>query len=376
MASDKGPSTPKHDAVVLYSPGKVVPDHEAVVHRDIAMRIADLMDVPYDGYYDEARHAGKHCYFIPSDTILTPAQRDRLGIRGEQDIFGGYANHAFMPTKAISHGLVRENAGHPQGWSAEFSKQVADATLHGYTAFSFDDVHIGAQRLLAEGPLRLKPVHATAGRGQVLLRDEKGLDAALEGLDTTLLGECGVVLETHLENVTTYSVGQVRLPHLTASYIGTQRLTRDNRGEWVYGGSRLRFCRGNYDVLLGLPLGEGLRAAITMAQRYDAAADACYPGFFASRRNYDVAGGTDIRGRPAMGVLEQSWRIGGASRAEIAALEVLSADPSCHCLWAETLEIFNVDEVAPAHAVETYAGQDPELGPIRKYVMVEAYGNK
>jgi len=371
-----GSPAQKHDAVVLYSPHKAVPDHEAVIHRDIAMRIADLMDVPYDGFFDETRHAGKRCYFVPSDTLLTPAQRDRLGIHTEEDIFGGYANHAFMPTKAITHGLVGTHAGRPEGWSDDFNRRVAGATLAGYTAFSLTDLREAAGRLLPDGPLRLKPVHATAGRGQKFVTEDKELEAALEGLDPVMLGECGVVLEAHLENVTTYSVGQVRLPSIMASYIGTQRLTRDNRGELVYGGSRLQFCRGDYDALRGLPLSAPLRQAIDLAKRYDQAADACYPGFFASRRNYDVAGGIDTQGRAAMGVLEQSWRIGGASRAEIAALEVLRADPSCRCLWAETMEIFGDAETAPAHAVETYAGRDPELGLIRKYVMVEAYGNK
>ncbi|NLC35688.1 MAG: DUF3182 family protein, partial [Alcaligenaceae bacterium] len=136
------------------------------------------------------------------------------------------------------------------------------------------------------------------------------------------------------------------------------------------------FTRGGYAALHDLPLDDDCRQAVELARRYDAAADACYPAFFASRRNYDVAAGVDSKGCRRMGVLEQSWRIGGASRAEIAALEVFLADPHCQHLWAETREIFGPHTLVPAHAIETYAGEDPDLGLIRKYVLVEAYGNQ
>lgn len=371
-----GSSARTHDVVVLYPARPQVPEHEAVVHRDIALRLADLMDIPFDGVYDESRHTGR-CYFVPSDTLISPPLKARLGLHDEMDLFGGYADHAFMPTKAITHGVVGPRARRPEGWSDEFSDRVAGATLPGYTAFSGDDARLAAASLLAaEGVCRLKPVDATAGRGQKVITRMEELEEALASLEPDRLARCGVVLEAQMEEVSTYSVGQVRVPGLTASYIGTQRLTLDNHGHEVYGGSRLQFARGGYEALQGLALGDECRRAVELARQYDEAADQCYPGFFASRRNYDVASGSDARGGRHMGVLEQSWRLGGASRAEIAALEVLAADPDCSGLWAETLEIFGDRERAPSHAVETFAGVDPELGLIRKYVMVEAHGNQ
>lgn len=370
-------AVPAHDAVVLYPSRESVPDHEAVVHRDIAMRIADLMDVPFDGVFDATRHLGKRCYFVPSDTVVGAQLKTQLGLDGEMDLFGGYAAHAFIPTKAITHGLVSADSQRPDGWSTAFNERISDATLPGYTAFSSADLRAAAERLLDEsGAIRLKPVLATAGRGQIRISHASELDAALAGQDPRALAQHGCVLEAHLDDVVTYSVGQVRLPGLTASYIGTQRLTRDNAGETVYGGSRLQFSRGGYDSLQALVLDDDRRRAVELASRYDGAADACYPDFFASRRNYDVAAGSDGQGRWRVGVLEQSWRIGGASRAEVAALEVFAADPDCRCVWAETLELFGEDAPAPPNAIETFAGIDPDLGPIRKYVMVEAYGNQ
>jgi hypothetical protein len=110
--------------------------------------------------------------------------------------------------------------------------------------------------------------------------------------------------------VTTYSVGQVRVDDLVATYCGTQSLTRNNHGDSVYGGSTLLVARGDFDALLTLDLAPFARRAIAQARVYDEAALRCFPGLFASRRNYDVANGIDAHGRQCSGVLEQSWRVG------------------------------------------------------------------
>lgn len=364
----------KHDVVVLHQ-ARRVPAHEHAVHEDIGRRIADMMDVPYDGVHDPDRHAGLICYYIPATTVIGTEAKMALGLRGEFDLFGGYAEHAFVPTKAITHGLVGPDAARPIGWSEAFAESVSNVVLPGYTAFSAEDIRLAAKRLLASGPLRTKPVEATAGRGQTVIRTAAELESALAAVDFTHLAQCGIVLEAQLEDVSTYSVGQVRLHGLTISYVGTQCLTRDNDGEEVYGGSHLHFGRGDFEALSRLPLPADFQAAIGLAQQYDRAADACFPDFFASRRNYDVAAGTDADGRRVMGVLEQSWRIGGASRAEIAALEVMAADPSCQQLGARTLELFGTEAAAPADAIEVFSGVDPDIGLIRKYVMVQAYGD-
>jgi hypothetical protein len=75
-----------------------------------------------------------------------------------------------------------------------------------------------------------------------------------------------------------------------------------------------------------LPMAAETRAAVTAARRYDEAMVE-YPGFMASRRNYDVGQGLDTDGRPRLGVLESSWRIGGASSAELVALAAFAKDP-------------------------------------------------
>ncbi|MNN48574.1 hypothetical protein D3C81_1630610 [compost metagenome] len=170
----------------------------------------------------------------------------------------------------------------------------------------------------------------------------------------------------------TFSVGQVTVAGITASYYGTQQLTQDHQGESVYGGSDLVVVRGDYDQLLQLQMSEQLRLAITQARRYEAAAYHAFPGFVASRRNYDVARGLNLRGQVRSGVLEQSWRIGGASSAEVLALQAFAADPSLQRLRASTHEVFEPVEVPP-DATLFYQGDDSDVGQISKFARVRPY---
>jgi hypothetical protein len=114
-----------------------------------------------------------------------------------------------------------------------------------------------------------------------------------------------------------------------------------------------------------------VRRAIEQARAYDAAAFRCFAGLFASRRNYDVAQGRDAQGAERSGVLEQSWRIGGASGAEVAALHAFHADPAVAVVRASTVEIFGEGAQPPAGALVLFHGDDPRLGPLLKYATVE-----
>ena len=172
--------------------------------------------------------------------------------------------------------------------------------------------------------------------------------------------------------IPTFSVGQVRVAELVATYYGTQCLTRDRGGAEVYGGSGLVVARGGFEALAPLGPSEEVRLAVAQARTYDEAAAECFPGFYASRRNYDVARGQDAAGRWRSGVLEQSWRMGGASGAEIAALEAFRADPRLRAVRASTVEIYGESE-PPPHATVYFRGVDEQVGPLTKYTVVEPY---
>ena len=96
-----------------------------------------------------------------------------------------------------------------------------------------------------------------------------------------------------------------------------------------------------------------------------------FPGFFASRRNYDIAQGSDAQGRRRSGVLEQSWRLGGASGAEIAALEAFRADPNLQSVRAATVELYGEGHPPPPRAVVYFEGIDPTVGPMTKFAMLK-----
>ncbi len=362
--------------VVLTYPNRPrEPQHEKLVHAVLAERLAALLGLSFGGEYDPQRRYDAHPYLVPSGTVVGLREAQALGLNEEGDLFGGVVPQAFVETKAITHPLVRPDAVAPVGWSRDFSTQVKGSVLAGYSAFSLDDARDAGRRLLHEGPVRIKPVRATGGRGQQRVDDSDALDQALFALDEQELARYGVVLEAHLERVTTFSVGQVRIGGRLASYYGTQRLTQDNAGNEVYGGSDLVVVNGDFEALLALDLPETTRLAVSQAQVYDEAASACYRHFFASRRNYDIAQGIDGRGQPRSGVLEQSWRIGGASSAEIAALEAFRQGSAVRSVKASSIELYGEQQQVPAGAQVLFRDEDADVGFITKCVMVEDYGD-
>lgn len=357
--------------VVLLNGDVDAPEHERAVHQGLAIRLATLLGTRFIDEGEAALVGSSELYYLPPRTLMDSERHALLGIKSEQDLFGGLIDCPFMATKAISHPLP-PGFKRPYGWTDAFAVACGDALLDGWTVFSLAEARVTAGQMLQEGAVRLKPVRATAGRGQVVVRDEAALDAALAQMNDDELAVWGLVLEQNLAEVQTFSVGQVRVAGITASYFGTQQLTRDNAGEEVYGGSTLTVIRGDYRRLLRLDMDDPTRLAIEQALRYDSAASEHLAGFFASRRNYDIARGKDESGATRSGVLEQSWRVGGASSAEILALEAFAQDPGLHIVTASTHEVFG-DCTVPGSATLFYQGNDAEVGRISKYAQIGSY---
>lgn len=347
--------------------------HERMTRTEIAKRLAGLMNFEFGGEYDAGTRYPGRLYFVPSRTLVGLETAQSLGIRGEQDLFGGVVPHAFVATKAITQPLVTPDACAPPGWNRAFGDAVQNLVLAGFSVFTREDARRAAETLLRCGRVRLKPVLATGGRGQVLLSDLAELETALEAVDPDELSSCGLVLEEDLTGTTTYSVGQVRSCNLLVTYYGTQRVTTDNSGREVYGGSTLVVVRDGFEALLALDIPKLARIAIRQAQAYDSAAWAHFPGLLVSRRNYDVIQGLDARGRWRSGVLEQSWRLGGASAAEIAALEAFAGDPGLRVVRASCVEIYGDSKDPPTDSITLFRGVDNEVGFISKYAMVDLH---
>ncbi|NWL76477.1 DUF3182 domain-containing protein [Pseudomonas taiwanensis] len=360
----------RRDGVLLLQVGERFLEHELAVHRILGEKLGELLGCPFLGRYDPLQHEQGQYYLIPDETLI--GNGNGLGIHGPDDFFGGLVPQPFTATKAITHPLFKLPNRVPPGWSERFAEQAAKAILHGYTVFDLTDAHRAGEAMLEHGPLRLKPVRGKAGRGQQVIWNLHDLGEALDEQDAEELGTWGLVLEEDLEQPETFSVGQIRAAGLVVSYFGTQQLTQDNDGESVYGGSQLTLVNGDYADLMKLDLPPATRLAIEQARIYEKAAFDSYPEMFASRRNYDIARGLDARGRQRSGVLEQSWRIGGASAAEVFALEAFAADSSLKSVCASTQEIYG-DAPPPADSIQLYQGEEPELGKLSKYVKVEPH---
>src|SRR5690606_2168322 len=108
------------------------------------------------------------------------------------------------------------------------------------------------------------------------------------------------------------------------------------------------------------------RQAITLAMRYDAAGNEAYPSLIASRRNYDIAVGQSASGARRAGVLEQSWRAGGASIAEVAALLHFARHPDCQALNAYTRERYGPTSARSGSDDLVFQGVDGRAGWLTK----------
>ncbi|HJZ53700.1 MAG TPA: DUF3182 family protein [Gemmataceae bacterium] len=360
--------------VVTYSPTD--PDyargHEGITRTAIARVLASIQDYDFAGEYDPSIRYPGPVYFVPADTLVDGEAARGLGIRTEDDLFGGIVPHPFVATKMITHPLVEPGAQAPDGWSPGFPHRVGQVVLPGFSAFTPHDARHAGARLLEGGAVRVKPGRGSGWRGQTVVAGLPELEAVLSAVDATELSCHGLVLEQNLTDVTTYSVGRVRVAGVTVSYCGVQRVTTDNGGAAVYGGSDLLAVRGDYDALLRLNLAPEARLAVAQARVFDAAVEE-FPGVLASRRNYDVAQGLDAEGRWCSGVLEQSWRIGGASGPEVAALAVFRADPTLCAVHASCVEAFGASAEPPPRAIMHFRGVDDRIGPITKYTLVEPY---
>ena len=359
--------------VVTYAPddGQGITEHEIAARVTVARALAALKGFQFGGAYQPSLRRNGGLYFVPSQTLSSEEARS-LGIAGEQDLFGGVVPHPFVATKTIAHPLPGRGAHRPRGWSDAFPERVRDVVLPGFAAFAREDAREAALMLLADGPVRLKRGRGIGGKGQATITTEVELDRVLGAIEVEEFERHGIVVEPDLSEITTFSVGRVSVGEMRAAYCGTQRITRDNRGQPAYGGSDLIVVRGGFEDVQRLNLPPQILAAVQQASAFDAAAGE-FPGMFASRRNYDVLRGRDARGRWHCGVLEQSWRIGGASGPEVAALAAFRADEKLWAVHARSSEAYDVDTGVPRGAIVHYCGVDKHAGPMTTYTILEPY---
>lgn len=355
----------------LFDRARPPSEHEEATHRFLAMRLAELLALPYGGEWTEpaASHTAYN-YLIPCAT-LSCAQASALGVRCADDLFGGVVPAPHTATKVITHELVSAGAAAPPGWCKAFPAAVRDVVLPGFSVFDRDDLAHAATGLLDKGRVRVKQPDGIGGEGQQVIDSGEKLRALLRELtDEQSLAREGLVIEDDLTGVVTFSVGQLQLGGISMSYYGSQHSTPNDCGEAVYGGSDLWCVRGGFDELEKLHPDANARLAIEQARVYHGAALRCFPGIILSRANYDVAQGWDAQGHWRSGVLEQSWRAGGASAAEVEAVAVLQQQPQRPFVHTRTVERYGAGATAPHDAIVSFRGRDSGHGPAIKYAQV------
>lgn len=361
-------SGPPRTVRCLGEPALILAEHDRAAHVHLATRLAELLQLPLGDEWIDSSPATAGGYWVPYQSISC-ARAVACGIRCVDDLFGGVVPELYMGTKVITHGLIAAAAKSPPGWCETFADAVHDVVLRGYSVFDRDDLVRAGNALLAEGDLRIKQPHGVGGQGQRLITNPEQLASCLSPAASENLARDGLVLEEQLADVVTLSVGQILLGGVCTSYFGTQQCTPNNRGETAYGGSELCCVRGGFDALDRVDVDASTRIAIKQARTYHAAALRCFPGLILSRANYDVAQGTDAQGRWRSGVLEQSWRAGGASAAEIEAVAILLREPHRQSVKVRTVERYG-HATAPSDAIVLYHGNDSRNGPLLKYAEV------
>jgi len=130
---------PRNKIVVAHSVRPDAPQHEIHTNKALARWLAQILGLKFGGSYDAQKHRGRDLYLLPTQTIVGAAKAHELGIKGPEDLWGGFVEHDFICTKAISHGLRSHLARAPQGWSPLFSERTRNVVLDGLSVFDLKD---------------------------------------------------------------------------------------------------------------------------------------------------------------------------------------------------------------------------------------------
>jgi len=305
-------------------------------------------------------------FFVPTFALVRQNGHPEISI---QNFYGGIVHHGFMTTKLVTHPHWHDDDNLPEGWARSFAACLQDCVLSGFSVFSHRHALEAAGALLKKHKIRFKNPYASGGKDQTVIETVRSLDGFLETVSDSDIAN-GLVVEEDVENSSTYSVGQVQIENHIGSYLGRQYTSHDKDGSVAYAGSRLHMVRGGWDTLLNQLQSPVAHRIVENARRYDEAARQ-HLGLVASRRNYDVLVGPITENGVRCGVLEQSWRVGGASPAEVLAIEKLTQDETVIAVQAMVRETQDQKPAFKEKDFIVYAGDDDFGRPLHKYARIE-----
>lgn len=289
----------------------------------LATRIATMLG---GKVCDLAAANGFPRYFVPLNALSQPFATEQ-GIQTLDDLYGSVVQHHLHGHKGVLHKLVPGGYA-PAPYSRSFAQTVTPAVLPGFTAFSPEDAAQAFTELEGQGHVvRYKDPRQANCRGQAVVENA---DHAkwLAGQLGEHLSQQGAVLEANLRNPETFNVGLLHFDGKSYSFIGDQRIAKDTKGAETYVGTTLRMVRGGLGQLAqapGLDAAKqwGVRQAQTVGDAYD------HLDVMSSRMELDVIQGTSGDSDETLsGVADPALRPGGASSAELLAIEKLRDNPA------------------------------------------------
>lgn len=368
MAPIDAPLGPPSPVAVLFQADREHGhEHDLCTKVNVARAIAALLGIDYVEGLSALPFLDGPAYFVPSHA-LGPDDEMAAFIGVADDFYGAFVPHPFIATRVIAHPLVRPDALAPRGWSSEMAAQTQQAVLAGHSVFTHADARLAADGLLGLGKMRVKVPGSIDAAGPHVVGHRDELDDLLARIDARTLLAQGLVLEQNLQETRTCCVGQMQVGPWLASCVGTRHTTVDSRGRKVHGGCTIDVVLGDMESLFDLRLSDRMYFAVEQALAYHRAALQCYPGLLVSRCHYEIVQGLDEQGRWRSGVHEQSWRIDGASGAEVAALRALLDDPRLRTVRASVREVRGGDVHVPPGATTLFDGADERGERLVKYV--------
>ncbi len=334
---------------------------------------------------------GKTYYVADKTIVLEFSENEKLIkdalIESEKDFFGGIVPRAYQSTKAIMHPLVSREAACPLGWSHEFSQELVhlDLVLPGFTVFNIEDIRTAFNHLYDKGvyQIRLKDPLGYLGMNQFVVTSFQELEQFISDkiVDNEKLQQYGLVVEENLhpEDLKTYSVSFVTVGFHQVHCIGVQRFSQG-----LYGGTDFVIMQTGKYILpellarVGIFNKEDAQVIIDKALLFRALLNKHIPEIKTARFNVDIVSGIasiysnstcELVKRFAL--LEQSFRVGGASAAEIWGLEYLLCHPSVDAVCASTYYRYGDEAYQTVSGEENlYCGVDSRLGSISTSVKV------
>lgn len=290
---------------------------------------------------------------IDSRDILFPHKSlpvsagEELGVTSQNQIFGSVIEPIYAE-KSIFHPLINKPEVAPRNFPHKFPKQLFEskATLPGYTVFCLDDALSAFELLKLQGVVvRLKDPQGSSGTKQLIVASRTEVEEFVKSIDPSKLKALGLVLESNLINssdpkaaLRAYSAGWTVIDGKIYSYIGEQMFGETGTVD-RYLGTKLYMVRGTTNNLIDFAKEKKLQSILQCLSKVKRAM-VFLPYLIGSRINFDFLVGIPetlpanryIKERTY--VVEQSFRVGGATPAELLGIQYLNTHKNAEIVTA------------------------------------------